>query len=174
MTNAKPKVRVKFHVGTGRTGHRELREREPAKNLPVGRIPRISRLMALAIRFDQLIRDGVVKDQADLARLGLVSRARVTQIMDLLTLAPDIQQALLFLPLVHNGRDSITERDVRSILSHPDWRNQHRSLARPIHTVDMADEVRAPVMGKDAKRRIASTSEATKNRPPATRLSELK
>lgn len=67
----------------------------------------------LAIRFEQLIRDGVARDQADLARLALVSRARVTQIMDLLMLAPDNQEALLFLPPVHQGRDPITERDVR-------------------------------------------------------------
>ena len=35
-----------------------------------GRIPRISRLMALAIRFDGLLRDGIVPDQSELARLG--------------------------------------------------------------------------------------------------------
>jgi hypothetical protein len=32
---------------------------------------------------------------ADLARLGRVSRARITQVMDLLMVAPDIQQMLL-------------------------------------------------------------------------------
>ncbi len=82
--------------------------------------------MALAIRFEQLIRDGVVRDQANLARLALVSRARVTQIMDLLLLAPNIQEALLFLPPVHKGRDPITERDVRRVLVETDWlRQQH-------------------------------------------------
>lgn len=80
--------------------------------------------MALAIRFEQLILDGVVKDQADLARLALVSRARVTQIMDLLMLAPDIQEALLFLPPVFKGREPITERDIRSLLSQPSWEQQ--------------------------------------------------
>ena len=53
--------------------------------------------LALAIRFDQLIRDGVVTDQAELARLGHVSRARLTQIMNLLNLAPDIFEALFIL-----------------------------------------------------------------------------
>ena len=48
-------------------------------------------MLALAHRFDRLLQDGVVADQADLARLGHVSRARVTQIMNLLQLAPDIQ-----------------------------------------------------------------------------------
>ncbi len=55
------------------------------------RIPRITRLMALAIKFQDMIDRGEVKDYADLARLGLVTRARVTQIMNLLNLAPDLQ-----------------------------------------------------------------------------------
>ncbi len=46
----------------------------------------------------ELIREGVVTDYAELARLGHVTRARVTQIMNLLHLAPDIQETLLFLP----------------------------------------------------------------------------
>ena len=53
-------------------------------------IPRISRLMALAIKFDNLIREGKIADYAALARLGHVSRARITLLMHLLDLAPDI------------------------------------------------------------------------------------
>ena len=71
--------------------------------------------MALAIRLDQLIRDGVVTDQAELARLGHVSRARLTQMMNLLNLAPDIQEALLFFPRVESGRDPVGERELRPI-----------------------------------------------------------
>ena len=67
----------------------------------------MTKIMALAIRFDQLIRDGEV---AELARVGHVSRARFTQIMNLLCLAPDIQEELLFLPTIERGRDAITER----------------------------------------------------------------
>ena len=76
---------------------------------PPDRVPRISRLMALAIHFDGLIRQGVVRDYADLARLGGVSRARITQIMNLLNLPARRQEELLFL-----GPDSrVTEREVR-------------------------------------------------------------
>src|SRR5262245_57819311 len=71
---------------------------DAAKETQAGRVPRVSRLMALAIRIDGLIRSGVVTDQAELARLGLVTRARLTQIMNLLCLAPDIQDQILFLP----------------------------------------------------------------------------
>ncbi len=66
--------------------------------LQPGRIPRISRLMALAIRFDELIRSGQVSSYAELARLGHVTPARVMHIMNLNLLAPAIQERLLFLP----------------------------------------------------------------------------
>jgi len=59
------------------------------------RIPRITRLMALAIKFQDMVDRGEVRDYADLARLGYVSRARITQIMNLLNLAPDIQMEIL-------------------------------------------------------------------------------
>ena len=80
--------------------------------------------MALAIRLDQLIRDGEVTDQAELARLGHVTRARLTQIMNLLYLAPDIQEQILHLPRVTRGRDPTTERDVRPIAAVVDWQKQ--------------------------------------------------
>jgi hypothetical protein len=82
--------------------------------------------MALAIRFDQLIRDGVVSDQAELARIGQVSRARLTQIMNLLNLAPEIQEAILFLPATNCGRHVITERPLRAIVANLDWNRQRQ------------------------------------------------
>jgi len=86
--------------------------------------------MALAIRFDGLLRRGEVSDYADLARLGHVTRARVTQIMNLLNLAPDIQEALLFLPPIGAGRDPIKEWQVRPIAADTGWRNQRRAWKR--------------------------------------------
>jgi len=85
-------IQRKFHVRRGHCSRKVIKEGPPpeAPPIPTGTIPRISRLMALAIRFDRLIKSGEVTDQADIARLGHVSRARVTQIMNLLLLAPDI------------------------------------------------------------------------------------
>ena len=120
-----------FHIGKGRQGHKQLREGEPAPAVPTGRVPRVARLMALAIRFDQLIRDGIVTDQAELARLGHVTRARLTQIMNLLCLAPDIQEELLFLPATERGRDAITEKQLRPIVAITDWRKQRRMWEDP-------------------------------------------
>jgi len=91
-----------------------------------GNIPRVSRLLALAIRFDGLVRRGEVQDYADLARLGYVTRARITQIMNLLNLAPDIQEEILFLPNTTKGRDPVLERDLRPIAAVPHWNRQRK------------------------------------------------
>lgn len=107
-----------------RQNRRSRKEKRNAAH--AGRIPRVARLMALAIRFDQMIRDGVVADQAELARLGRVTRARLTQIMNLLLLAPDIQEAILFLPMRILGRNQITERQLRSIAAAGSWQLQRR------------------------------------------------
>src|SRR5262245_410304 len=96
----------------------------PQHQLPPGRVPRVARLMALAIKLDGLVRGGVVRDYAALARLGHVSRARITQIMNLLLLAPDIQEDLLFLPQTQRGRDPIRLRQLQAIALVPDWKVQ--------------------------------------------------
>ena len=101
---------------------------EPAP--PLGRVPRLSRLMALAIRFDQLLLNGQVADQSELARLAHVTQPRMTQIMNLLHLAPDIQEQLLHLRAVMAGDDPITERDLRPITRMRDWRKQRKAWAR--------------------------------------------
>ncbi len=82
--------------------------------------------MALAIKCDGLIRDGVVRDYADLARLGYVTRARMTQIMNMLNLAPDIQEEILFLPPTTAGRDPISERALRRVTAVVRWDRQRR------------------------------------------------
>lgn len=97
------------------------------KPKPQGRIPRVSRLMALAIRFDQLLSDGVVANQSELARLAHVTQPRMTQIMNLLNLAPDIQEEVLSLQSVTNGRDPVTERDLRPIVQRRIWRDQRKA-----------------------------------------------
>ena len=94
----------------------------------------MSRLTALAIRLDQLLRDGEVSDQAELARVGHVSRARLTQIMNLLNLSPEIQEAILHLPLVERGRDPVTERDLRPIAAVADWGRQMGMWRHGIHS----------------------------------------
>jgi hypothetical protein len=85
-------------------------------------IPRLARLMALAIRFDRLLRAEKFRDYAELAHLGRVTRARMTQIMKLLDLAPDIQEQILFLP----NLKGLNERNLRPVVSRIDWNEQRR------------------------------------------------
>lgn len=92
-----------------------------------GRVPRVARLMALAIRLDLLLRDGVVANQTELARLARVTQPRMTQILNLLHLAPCIQEAVLLLPQPCKGRDTINERDLRPIAGLTSWRAQRGS-----------------------------------------------
>jgi hypothetical protein len=92
-----------------------LGELPPKPALPAGRIPHLARLMAPAIKYDKMIQDGLVRDDEDLARLGGVTPARMTQIMGMLNLAPDIQELILFLPLIEKGRDPLCDRVVWAI-----------------------------------------------------------
>jgi len=109
-------------------GHRKQAVVGPAPEpaAPRGRVPRVARLMALAIRFERLLDEGVVANQSELARLAHVTQPRMTQIMNLLHLAPDIQEEILFLPEMVKGRDPIHERMLREVVSCTDWRVQRR------------------------------------------------
>lgn len=118
------------HFGREGPGARKVLKAGPAAvPLPAGRVPLVSRLMAMALRFEALLRDGAVADCAELARLGHVTRARVSQVMGLLHLAPDIQEAILFLPRVERGRAPIILRELQPIAATPDWKKQRRMWA---------------------------------------------
>lgn len=125
--NAGLTITCQVHFERGRKSRKAIIEGPPSETAaPVGRVPRLSRLMALAIRLARLLESGAVKDQAEIARLGHVTRARVTQIMNLLNLAPEIQEAILFLPPTLKGRDPIREKAIRPIASEIDWGAQRK------------------------------------------------
>ena len=120
-------VERQVHFERGRRSRKELRAGERPPPAPLqGRVPRVSRLLALAIHFERLVHEGIVKDYAQLARLGHITPARLTQITNLLCLAPDIQEEILFLPPTLSGRDALTERHLRPIAALLDWRKQRR------------------------------------------------
>ena len=125
------KVKRTVEIRRGRQGRRP---KERGVERPKGRIPGVSRLMALAIKFDGLIDDGVVADRSELARLAHVTQPRMTQIMNLLNLAPDIQEKLLFLPRVTTGRDPIHEKMLRPLAAQISWRRQRKSWSRIVST----------------------------------------
>ena len=108
--------------GRGKQVHEGLAPGEP--QLPPGRVPRVAKLMALALRLDELLRVGEIANYTELAELGHVTTARVSQIMALVYLAPDIQEVLLFLPLTQRGRDTVILADLQPIAATANWRKQ--------------------------------------------------
>jgi hypothetical protein len=85
-------VQCVVHFQRAARGRKKVQEgpEPPPPHVAPGRVPRVSRFMALAIRFDRLLHDGVIANPGELARLGHVTRARVSQILSLVYLAPEI------------------------------------------------------------------------------------
>lgn len=88
------------------------------------RPPRITQVLALALQFQEMIDSGEVRKHADLARLGCVSRERVSQLMMLTWLAPDIQEAILRLSQSPGGRFPVSEGTLRRIARLYWWGDQ--------------------------------------------------
>lgn len=122
-------VAVEMTIPVVRRGRKKggAEVKEVAQGPPPGpKIPRITRLMALAIKFQDMIDRGEVRDYADLARLGLVTRARLTQIMNLTLLAPEIQELLLSATPVQDG--IVGERYLRIVARAVSWKEQRSAL----------------------------------------------
>jgi hypothetical protein len=118
-------VEFELHNERHRHGRKEVREGPAPAPLPA-RVPRVAKLLALAHCFEGLIRAGQFRDYAEIAVVGHITRARVSQIMSLLNLAPDIQEAILDLPRVERGRDPIILADLMPIAVELQWRRQRR------------------------------------------------
>jgi site-specific DNA recombinase len=166
------------HFRTTGHGRKQLCEEAPtAEKSRAEPIPRLARLMALALRLEGLVRNGQVTDYAELARLGHVSRARVSQILSLVLLAPDIQETLLFLPANTNGGTALTERHLRPIAAEPDWSLQRQlwqQLPFPTHQ-SRAEARRGDHRSTGTRRCPASRSDAATDpagSPPSDRAAD--
>jgi len=123
-------VRKTLRFGRGPRGQRLISD-DAAPTVAAGpRVPRIARLMALAIRFDRLLREGTVRDLSELARLARITQPRATQIMNLTLLAPNIQEEILLLRGAESGRETIHERRLRPIVALASWNEQRRGWQR--------------------------------------------
>ncbi|TWU39474.1 hypothetical protein [Novipirellula artificiosorum] len=132
-------ITVKTKVDLSGTTRRRKRVVCDDAEMP-GRLPRITRLMALAIRFDELLRTGKVRDLAHLADIGNVSQPRISQILSLVLLAPDIQESLLFLPRIHRGKPKISEKRLRPITALVNW-DEQRKRWKQAGFGDLSDQV---------------------------------
>ena len=108
----------------GRSGRGKLAATPPpAVPIQCAKVPYVARILALAIKLSDDLDAGRVKDLADIARLNNIARSRVTQIMNLLGTAPDIQEEILFLPPGREDKSPITERKLR-VLAQLSWDEQ--------------------------------------------------
>ena len=128
-STAGKELSYRFDFVDGRNGPRQSATAETQPT--VAAIPRIARLMALAIRFEGLVREERIRDYGELARVGSVTRARMTQIMKLLHLAPDIQEQILFSAEI----PGLNERNLRPIVRRIDWSEQRRLFEKMINGV---------------------------------------
>ena len=123
-------IECAFHITRRSKGRQEIQVGEsPLLPCERGRLPRVAKLLALAHRFEGLVREGVVSDYAELALLGCLTRARISQIMSLLSLGPDLQEQVLFLPRTERGRDPIQMRHLLPIAQMADWKIQRQLWA---------------------------------------------
>jgi hypothetical protein len=111
--------------------------RQPGEGRPsdvplsgAGRLPRITQIMALAIQFQDMIQRGEARNYADLARLGCLTRERMSQIMELIWLAPDVQKEILYLPPMLSGRYPMSELAVRKVANRLSWCEQRSHWLR--------------------------------------------
>jgi hypothetical protein len=130
--NAEPteeRITLRMQVHTDAPSHGIILREGPKPARPRGRVPRIARLLALAHHFQELLDTGVIRTQMELAALTKLTTARITQIMNLLILAPDIQEEILFLPPVSRGGPPVTEKIMRPVLQTLVWSEQRERWA---------------------------------------------
>jgi len=111
-----------------RTGHgwKVSPTAPPPEPEPVRRPARVAQMLALAHHLQASIDQGHCRDRADLARTLDLTRARITQLLDLTLLAPDIQEELLFLEAV-DGAEPLSTRALRPIARRATWREQREA-----------------------------------------------
>jgi hypothetical protein len=106
-----------------RKSQRRVTASEALASPPVRRPAHVARMLALAHHLQRAIDRGLVPDRATVAkRLGL-TRARVTQLLDLLLLAPDLQEQVLHLEAV-DGVEPVSERVLRAVARAGTWAEQ--------------------------------------------------
>lgn len=118
-------VHQKLSLAKTHRGRRRLEprpEEQPVK--PTCSVPRISRLMALAIKYQGMLDRGEAAGITALARLCRVTQPRMSQILNLNLLCPSIQEQLLFLPPHASGKQAIHERKLRAVCQEIDWQTQ--------------------------------------------------
>jgi hypothetical protein len=125
-------ITMNIHLSPGRCGHRVLRKGKRPKHAKPVRRPRITRLMALSIKYEHLLSKGLVDSHGELAGLAGADRSVISRIIRLRLLAPDIQEWLIHLPEQNPGDDPVGWTEIRPLTRIVSWEEQRRKLKRLI------------------------------------------
>jgi hypothetical protein len=129
--NAEPKsgrLKLDFTMHIAQPSRRLL-IREGTVPVPAvrrGRAPRVARMLVQAHLFQRMLESGKARDLADLARTFKLTRARVTQILNYMLLAPDIQAEILAMSPIEPGHEPIREPEMRAVLREVLWSEQRK------------------------------------------------
>jgi hypothetical protein len=132
-------------------------------------------MLAVAHALVDLLAEEGAPNRAKLAKALGMSEARLSQLLDLVMLAPDIQEELLFLE-VAPGREPIPERALRHVVRALDWREQRRRFARLSQASANGTRCRSagaqlsdPTDGTPARRRSPSSVKTSRDGPKRSR-----
>lgn len=121
-------VHKKLSITNANKGRKKLKPKREPTSEPLAKVPRISRLMALAIKYQCMLDRGEVSGITELARLCHVTQPRMSQILNLNTLSPANQEMLLFLDLKDNGKMKLYEKSLRKTCGELEWDSQQQAI----------------------------------------------
>lgn len=121
-------LKVNIHFAPGKGGRCVLRKGRKPKHAKPTRLPRVTRLMALAIKYEHLLRNGLVNTHEELALLAGVDRSQISAVLRLRLLAPEIQEWLLNLPELEKRNDPIGWTAIQKITRIASWEEQCKRL----------------------------------------------
>jgi len=124
---AAPTIRAKFRPSRAMM---QLVAAVPAthqKAAPRAPVARGAQMLAMAHEVERLVEAGEVPSYAHAARALGLTRARLTQLMNLLLLSPAVQERVLAEEL------GATERSLRRLVGEPEWgvRQEHLRSSHP-------------------------------------------
>ena len=123
-------VTLSVHLVTGKCGHRILRKGKRPKHSKPVRLSRVTRMMALSIKYEHLLSKRLVDSHGELAGLAGADRSVISRIIRLRLLAPDIQEWLIHLPEQNPGGDPVGWTEIRPLTRIVSWEEQRRKLKR--------------------------------------------
>lgn len=127
-----PSIKLDIHFAPGNRSHRVLRKGKQPIHSKSTRLPRVTRLMGLAFKYELLLAKEWVISHGELADLAGVDRSQVSSILRLRLLAPDIQEWLIHLPETEKGNDPVGFMQLRDIAAIPSWETQRKELRKHV------------------------------------------